>query len=340
MTPFELLYYVGYLAHKRYASSLRKELPCKVISIGNITMGGTGKTPAAVATAEEARKRGYRPVVLTRGYKGSAKGPCFVAARESEPLPGAKNSICSRVEEAGDEPMLMARRLRDVPIVKCADRYAGGTFALEALPSGSAPFLFILDDGFQHWKLRRDVDVVLIDGLNPYGNRRMPPLGPLREPLSALTRADVCVVTKSPNRKLKDEIAEITPGTPIYSAEYEAREFRDGSGRIMSADDVKTRKVYAFCGIANPGSFSKTLEALGLRTGGIHAYRDHHAYTEADITRLREEAAKAGCDFLVTTEKDMVKLGSMGIPDNLLYLEVGWKVEAGFFDTVFGRLEK
>ena len=153
----EYLYYLGLSAKKYIALKNQKRLPLRVISIGNITLGGTGKTPAAIAVAEEAKKRGFRPIILTRGYKGTAQGPCFVTKGE-KPLLNA--------EQAGDEPMLMAERLTGVPIVKGSDRYSAGLFALQYFnpqPSTFNPqFLFILDDGFQHWNLYRDRNILLI----------------------------------------------------------------------------------------------------------------------------------------------------------------------------------
>ena len=156
MGPLEFLYYTGYKLKKSRDLKSRKRLPAKVISVGNITVGGTGKTPAVIAIARKAKEYGYLPCILTRGYRGSAKGPCFVSRGEG-PLLG--------VDEAGDEPVLMAERLTGVPIVKGSDRYEAGMFALDCLDSPS--LLFILDDGFQHRALHRDVDVLLIDGMNP-----------------------------------------------------------------------------------------------------------------------------------------------------------------------------
>ncbi len=148
MTPLEFLYYIGYSLDKCYKLKRQKHLPHKVISIGNITIGGTGKTPAAIAIAEEAKRRGFSPIILTRGYKGRAKGPCFVLARKfgsSEAKDFHASDLshsCSSALEAGDEPVLMAERLKDVPIVKCSDRYEGGMFALQHLstPSPLHPF--------------------------------------------------------------------------------------------------------------------------------------------------------------------------------------------------------
>jgi tetraacyldisaccharide 4'-kinase len=166
MTPLELLYYLGYSVHRGYGTKTQKRLPARVISIGNITLGGTGKTPAAIALTYEAKQRGFAPCILTRGYGGKAKGPCFVSRGEG-PLLNAY--------DAGDEAFLMAEKLKGIPVVKGPDRYEAGMFALRNLRVQTAhsqsEWIFILDDGFQHWGLFRDMDILLLDGMNPFGNR-------------------------------------------------------------------------------------------------------------------------------------------------------------------------
>ncbi len=331
MNLLEMLYYIGYSLKKKYALKNRKSLPFKVVSIGNITVGGTGKTPAAMAVAEEAKKRGMNPVILTRGYKGRAKGPCFV---------NNGNGTVLGVEDAGDEPFLMSERLKDVPIVKCADRYEGGIFAVENLkPSVSdsdRQVLFILDDGFQHWLLYRNVDVVLIDGRNPFGNRRMMPLGRLREPVSELKRADLFLVTKSVNEPLSNELHKINPRASVYFSTYEISRVINTRGNAVSLEELKGSKLYAFCGLANPDSFKKTvLSITGSELCGFKSYRDHYYYKKHDVDYLEKQAKKSGCDYLITTEKDAVKLEGFEKPSNLLRVEVNLSVEKPFFDKIF-----
>lgn len=335
LTPIEYLYYLGYSVKKRQALRQRRTLPRTVISIGNITVGGTGKTPATIAVAEEALRRGYFPVILTRGYRGRQKGPCFVTAAEQ--AGGA--TPCSTVEEAGDEPVVMAARLPDVPVVKSADRHAGGRYALDMLRrSAETPMLFILDDGFQHWRLHRDLDIVLIDGLNPFGNRRLLPLGPLREPLDALKRADLFVVTKARNDEAALEARALNSAAPLFFSDYAVTGVRSRGGVSFPAETLRGEKAYAFCGIANPESFRRTLEALGVRLCGFKAYRDHHAYSTAELNSLRAEAERYGCRLLVTTEKDMVKLDRFPEPDRLRCVEISFVPDSGFFDALFSRI--
>lgn len=329
MGPLEFIYFLGYSLKRRKARSQCRQLPRRVVSIGNLTVGGTGKTPATVALAEEAQKRGCRPVILTRGYRGKAQGPCFVSKGDGPLL---------SVDEAGDEPVIIAERLKNVPVVKSSKRYEGGLFALRNL-GDDEKILFILDDGFQHWRLCRDIDIVLVDGLNEFGNRRMLPAGPLRGPLSELKDADIFVVTKVRNEKLGTELREINESAPVYFSEYEVTGLRDSKGELRPAERLKGKNVFAFCGIANPASFEKTLASIGCNVIGMKKYRDHYSYTQADVLELAKKRNEHRADYLVTTEKDMVKLkGLSDLPSNLLSLEIGVKADNGFYDEVFGRL--
>ncbi len=354
MTLPEFFYYLGYSFDKRRKLKGQKRLPHPVISIGNITVGGTGKTPATIAIAEDAKKRGFNPIILTRGYKGKAKGPCFVLARKfgSSEVRDFHTSdlphFCSSALEAGDEPVLMAERLPDVPIVKCADRYEGGMFAIENFKSQisnlKSPVVFILDDGFQHWKLYRDMDVVLIDGLNPFGNRKLLPIGRLREPLKELKRADVFVITKTKNELLAGELKKISPSASVYFSEYKTVAVRNASGEEFPVEMLKDKKVFAFCGIAKPESFIQTVRSVCEDTAGSKIYRDHHRYSQGDILYLAEQSKALKCDFLITTEKDMVKIKEFQISnfkfqgDNILCLKIDFAADAAFFDEVFKNI--
>ncbi|HAK89732.1 MAG: tetraacyldisaccharide 4'-kinase [Nitrospirae bacterium GWC2_46_6] len=340
MTFSELFYYIGYSLDKRFKMKRQKRLPHPVISIGNITVGGTGKTPAAIAVAKEAKRRGFYPIILTRGYKGKAKGPCFVT-------PTLHNSDILTLL-FGDEPVLMAERLKDVPVVKCADRYEGGMFAIENFKSQISNFksqiIFILDDGFQHWRLYRDRDIVLIDGLNPFGNRKMLPLGPLREPLKELKRVEVFVVTKTKNEPLAEELKKINPSASAYFSEYKTVKIRNAEGKEFPVETLKDKKVYAFCGIANPESFKMTVKGFCGGIAGFKAYGDHHLYSQADILYLAERGKALNCDFLITTEKDMVKIKEFQNSDfkfhgdNILCMEIEFAADAAFFDEVFKNI--
>ncbi|MDP2156152.1 MAG: tetraacyldisaccharide 4'-kinase [Nitrospirota bacterium] len=349
MNIAEYLYYLGLSAKKFVALKYQKRLPFRVISIGNITLGGTGKTPAAIAVAEEAKMRGFQPVILTRGYKGTAFGPCFVTKGEKPLLSAA---------QAGDEPLLMAERLTGVPIVKGSDRYEAGRFALKEFNIQSSMFsvtgnreagssqapnpqppipIFILDDGFQHWKLYRERDIVLIDARNPFGSRKLFPLGRLREPLTALNRADVIMITKA-KREDPGLIAEIrwyNKRSPIFFSDHRIVAVKSGSGEKKQPDCLQGRKVFCFCGLADPESFRNTVTGSGAEIAGMKAYRDHHRYCQQDLAEIVKECRSSGASWIVTTDKDMVKLRNLDLPENILIIEIGFIAGRPFFDSVF-----
>jgi tetraacyldisaccharide 4'-kinase len=335
MHILEWLYYLGYQRKKKRLLAQQQHLDHPVISVGNITVGGTGKTPVTIALAAEACRRGYLPIILTRGYRGKAKGPCFVSI--------GKGPIRS-VSDVGDEPFLMAGKLKGVPIVKASDRYKGGVFAvdhlLETVYAGldQHHLLFILDDGFQHWKLARTVDIVLIDGLNPFGNRRLLPLGPLREPLHALKRADMIVLTKRSNETIAHELSLLNPAAPLYSAFYRTDALLYIDETVLPATDLIGKRIIAFSGIANPLAFRKTLETTGCHIQAFNVYPDHYRYHINDLRKLQEVAERHQCDLIVTTEKDLVKCSAYHGSIPLCALTVDIVFDKNFFDDLFSRL--
>lgn len=339
MGPLEFIYYLGYSLKKYRSLKEQKKLPFKVISVGNITVGGTGKTPAVIAIAQEALKRGLYPVILTRGYRGNAKGPCFVS-KGTRPL--------LSVEEAGDEPFLMAEILRDTPIVKCADRYEGGMFAIKEF--SLQPLLFILDDGFQHWRLYRDIDLLLVDSSNPFGNRRLLPSGILREPLSEVARADLIVLTKTnisgqisapealqetlPDALIK-ELGKYNKDAPIFLSEHKPVCLRTFSGRELPLGALSGESVVGFCGIGNPASFKNSLLNANAKVKEFIAFRDHFKYGQKDLSMLKAAASRNGAGWIVTTEKDIIRLRAFELPDNLVSLGIKFSIDDKFYDKLF-----
>lgn len=343
MDFLERIYYAGFLMKQRRSLSRRERLPCRVISIGNITVGGTGKTPATIALAREALNRAYAPVILTRGYGGTARGPCFVTTG-SGPLLSA--------DEAGDEPYLMARRLSGVPIVKGPDRYRSGIYALDRIrqntpglsPKSGRGTLFLLDDGFQHFRLFRDMDVVLIDAEDPFGRNRLLPFGRLREPLPALERAQIIVVTKSGMKmdgrgpgieQTLNTVREQNTKALLYIADHLPVSAADRNGNEHPVSILSGKKVFGFCGIGNPASFAKTLRDTGAAVTGFRHFRDHHRYTAADIAGLTKEAAALKCEWIVTTEKDIIKIEHLDLPENILIIRIEFSIDRSFYDRVF-----
>lgn len=309
-----------------------ERLPARVISIGNLTLGGTGKTPAVIAIAEEALRRGFKPCVLTRGYKGRAKGLVFVSRGEA-PLLDA--------HQAGDEPLLMAERLRGVPVVMGKRRYEAGILALEdvySMTPKTGDVLFILDDGFQHLSLHRDVDILLIDAADPFGNERLLPEGRLREPLSAMKRADIIVITKADMAGevslsgLLKRIRRYNPESPVYRAYHRPTRLTGPTGESRPIEFLNNRRIHAFAGIANPAYFKAILDSKGASVLRFKTFRDHYAYKQKDIDRIEKEAA--GLD-IITTEKDLVKLRMLDLPKNIFAMRIEFSIDSAFYDDIF-----
>ncbi|MGD1074746.1 MAG: tetraacyldisaccharide 4'-kinase [Thermodesulfovibrionales bacterium] len=338
MGLLEFIYYIGYSFKKSRSLRNQKRLPRMVVSVGNITTGGTGKTPAVIALAEEAKKRGYQPCILTRGYKGNARGPCFIS-KGNGPLLSAS--------DAGDEPALMAERLKGVPIVKGTDRYGAGMFALQHV--NDPALFFILDDGFQHWKLYRDTDILLIDSTNPFGNGKLLPLGRLREPLREMTRADVIVLTNHSRRSSGEEessavsrfdtlinkVRDDNPDAPLFIAEHLPVSLKTLSGVELSLDTLAGKAVFAFCGIGNPASFKDSLLRINAIVRGFEAFGDHSSYGPHDIARIHENAKRCAANWIVTTEKDIMKMKGFSLPENLVSLRIDFAVDSRFYERVF-----
>jgi tetraacyldisaccharide 4'-kinase len=333
--PFSLIYNTILSGRKFIIRHLKKpgRLPVRVISIGNLTLGGTGKTPAVIAVSREAKKRGLQPIILTRGYKGSAKGPCFVSKGEGPVL---------SVIEAGDEPYMMAERLKGTPIVLGKDRYRSGLFALEDLLSGNksdqSKIIFILDDGFQHIALHRDTDVLLIDSSKPFWTEKLFPEGRLREPAREILRADIIVLTKA-DIVSSDSISECienvkmhNPKALIYRASHKPVSLVKMSGEEEDLEGLKESKAYIFSGIANPSYFKALITSNGAEIINFMEFNDHHVYTQSDIDKINLAASGLR---IITTEKDMVKLRQLKSTDDISALKIEFSVEEEFYDNLF-----
>lgn len=309
------------------------KLPAKVICIGNLTLGGTGKTPAVIAVAQEAKKRGHNPCILTRGYKGKARDISFVSRGEGPLLSPA---------DAGDEACLMAHALKGVTIIKGKDRFRAGIAAFDnaqlAIINIQAPTLFILDDGFQHWKLHRDVDVVLIDATNPFGNEKLFPEGIMREPFDALRRAHIIVITKADMavpgavQTITRKIRGYNHDVPVFTASHKPDGLINIKGETDGIDALRGKRIYAFSGIANPSYFQSSLVKCGAHIVEFKKFRDHHMYSQSDIEEIKGEAV--GLD-IITTEKDLVKLKELDVPENISALKIKFSINDEFYDTLY-----
>ncbi len=279
----------------------------RVISVGNLTVGGTGKTPIVIAIARRLSQR-ERVAVVTRGYGGRARGPVILnveTARDRTAAGGADPML------VGDEACLLGRRLPGIPIVVGRNRPAAARAAVDRCGAAT----LILDDGFQRLDLERDLDLLLLDATNPVGNGRLFPAGPLREPLSAAGRATAVLVTRveqAPATHARGLLAGLR--VPILDVEFGLTALigvPDGKERPI--DDLKGRPVFILCGLGNPPAFRRSLEAAGARVAGEIYLRDHHIYHAGDLTRVERAVAGCGAEMIVTTEKDAVKLERLPI---------------------------
>ncbi|MFQ5508907.1 MAG: tetraacyldisaccharide 4'-kinase [Leptospirillia bacterium] len=277
----------------------RVSLPVPVISVGNLRVGGTGKTPTVMHLARAISGMHREVGVVLRGYGGKHEGnnrPLLVS--------DGKNMLAGP-DDAGDEAVLLAGSLPGVPVVVCSNRAAAGSLLCE-----HGVRVLLLDDGFQHLRLVRDVDVVLLDGNAPFGNGRMLPRGPLREPPDALRRADLILVRGDAEQcvRVKDRIAPLTSAS-VLGVEVSVAGLSDQNGRDTVLPDGIN--AYAVCGIARPDRFHDTLSGLPLRVVGFYPLGDHHRYSREDVRRVQEKAVAAGAEVVLTTEKDRVKLANL-----------------------------
>lgn len=290
-------------------------LPCPVVSVGNLTVGGTGKTPVVRFLAGWLRDHGHRPAILSRGY-GRRPAP------ELEAEPGLLVASDGRgriipPEHAGDEPHLLAMELPDVPVLCCPDRHRAGCFAVERLGAN----LLLLDDGFQHLAVRRDFNLLLLDGRHRLGNGRLLPAGPLREPAGAVRRADAILVTRLPagaeGRRCMTAIARLAGPVPLFSSDFQlSPEFFTAAGETLSAGQFTGQPVLAAAGIARPGQFFDMLTGAGFRLAARLSLPDHCRYGENIKEELRRLIRRHRPAALLVTRKDLVKLSgfSPGIP--------------------------
>ena len=291
-------------------------LPRKVISIGNITVGGTGKTPVTIFFAEFFRKNGKKVAILSRGYKGSAKGVAIVS--------DGKEVLLSPVE-SGDEPYLMAVRLKGIPVVTCADRVKGGQFIIERF----SPDIIILDDAFQHIRLKRDVNIALLDSVEGFGAGYLLPRGILREPVSALRRADFALVKGGPPKGKEWEALQ-KYSVPCMSFTYRPSvAYEINTGEELAAASLVFKTAVPVCGIANSSSFLDTLSSLGVKLGRPLVFSDHHAYGEKEISEIEKAGAAAG--MVITTEKDGVKLKGRTKGVKIYALRIDAELDPGQF---------
>jgi tetraacyldisaccharide 4'-kinase len=281
--------------------------------------------------AKWALSQGYRVAILSRGYGGRPKG------RVLEVSDG--NDIKARPAEAGDEPYLLARRLKGIPVVVSKRRYFAGLYAHERFGSD----FFVLDDGFQHLDLLRDLDLVLMDASSPFGNGHLLPWGPLREPRASLERADAFLITRfGPDEsaeELMNELKKQWPGKPVFrSIHVPEKVVFPADGVIHNEDFLSGKRVVAFAGIAEPERLMKTLIDLKADVVSFKRFEDHHPFHHREIQALLDEKESLQADYLLTTEKDWVRMEEIVPPcPDLAYLTIRvdvWDEKEAFFRIV------
>ena len=339
---FSILYGLGLEAKLMlYKCGILKEskLPCKVISLGNITLGGTGKTPTARTVAIMIRSMGYKVVLLNRGYRANWDKPVGIVSDGTE--------IYMTAYEAGDEAYLLAKQLPGIPVVIGKDRAISGEYVAKNMDVD----VMIMDDGYQHWQLARDLDIVLIDTLTKFGNGGLLPRGTLREPLSHLDRADMFILTKVDqsleysHKYVREIINEYNPKALVFESVHMPKSFIEigawDNGEItkgIEVTELEGKKAIAFSAIGNPASFEQTITDLGINLVEAIRYPDHHDYDMKELEYVLVQATDKDAHAIIITEKDAVKIPREFIalerscPLYVLCIEVEIKKDKEFFE--------
>lgn len=320
MNLLEIVYKFGLDINKvAYEKGLRSihHLGVPIICVGNLTMGGTGKTPIVEYIAQYLSQSGKKVTIISRGYKRKTKGNLIVT--------DGKKIFCS-YNDCGDEPYLLAKNLisqknnsaefsKLISIIVNKDRYSAGLEAIERFK----PDIILLDDGFQHWALKKDFCIVVIDATNPFGNGHLIPLGILREPITALKRANAVILTHTPFAKnldeIKNKIRSVNSDIPIIESVHQPELLISlkNTVDVLGTSSIKGKRVIAVSAIGNPKSFENTLQSLGVEILYSFTLRDHHYYTQADVTAIHKKCGELNPDFIITTQKDALKLENLDL---------------------------
>ena len=329
----------------------RAVLPCPVISIGNITTGGTGKTPMVILIAQLLRQHGKRVVILSRGYRrrGSPYTTNILVCDE-----GASKTFAVQpadVRLVGDEPLFIARKfqrgcnpaLPEVSVIVGSQRYLSGKLAIERFQ----PNVILLDDGFQHLQLHRTFDLVLIGATNPFGGNYLLPAGFLREPVENLARAHAFVITRSDEIEdispICQRLKQINPDIPIFKGRHVCDEIRKaGTDERIEIEMLKGKRLLGVSGLANPASFHHLLDKLGIAVIKYLDFPDHHWYTEQDVYEMHQTITAYAIEAIITTEKDEAKLSLhpdiLEVPIYIMTITIDVQPEREFENVLLGIL--
>lgn len=316
-------------------------LGCQVISIGNLTVGGTGKTPVVEIFARELQKAGRRVAILSRGYK-KAKAPFkrrimdHILLREKQCPPRVvSDGVTLLLDSAmsGDEPYMLASNLPDVAVLVDKDRVKSGRYAINKLGCDT----LVLDDGFQYMALKHRLDIALVDCTNPFGNEYVLPRGILREPIRNISRSSFIFITKSNGtgtEELRMRLRELNPAAEIIECRHTARYLTHVfTSECRELDYLHGRKVVAMSGIAMPAGFEEELGRRGAVVVGAHRFADHHCYSQQEIIDIINTAKRKGAEAIVTTEKDAVRFPRLDRCDvPIMFLRVDIEILSGAED--------
>ena len=296
----------------------QKQLPCTVISVGNIVAGGTGKTPAVIWIAKYLQSEGFQVGILLRGYKR--------AGHHSVSVVSDGKQILTPVTESGDEAGLIACKLLGVPVVVGSDRYAAGLEAIQLWRHTNG--VLILDDGFQRRQLARDLDILTIDSTQPFGTGRLLPAGTLREPKTALNRIDVLLLTRTDLAVGPVNFERFVREKQVFQTCHQpTRLYQLSTGEECALDLLKGQHLLAVCGIGNPEAFAGTLRQFEPKAVELLAFPDHHRYASVDLRDINARAREVGAGLIVTTEKDSQKLEVFAAATQFFVLEIELKVK-------------
>jgi tetraacyldisaccharide 4'-kinase len=327
-SPWQLLYNGAHRLRHQWYEGRAHRLPRPVLSVGNLHWGGSGKTPLVAAIAAHLRDRGLAVCILSRGYASRGRGVRVVSTGEG-PLLGPL--------VAGDEPVLLAGELPGVTVVVGPDRHQAGLQALRRLDP--APGIFLLDDGFSHLRLARDLDLVAFPSADPFGGGRLPPSGRLREPLAAMSRAHAAILTGAPETAGHGAtLAEALRPYGFTGPGFACRTVPGEARTAIGSPVPRGERVFLVTAIARPDNFTASVRSLGYETAGELRFPDHHRYPAASLARIEEAFRSSGARILLTTAKDRVKLhGRLSLP--LAELPIHAEPEPAFWAWLDGEVD-
>jgi|Wag4MinimDraft_12_1082652.scaffolds.fasta_scaffold00037_14 tetraacyldisaccharide 4'-kinase len=299
---------------------------CKIISVGNISLGGTGKTPFCIFLAEKLLNDGARVCILSRGYKGKIGLDTHIVHDGS--------NFLLNPSDAADEPFLIASKLKKACVITGKNRCKSFNTAKKVFN----PDYVILDDGFQHRRMGRDIDIVLIDHSNPLSTGFIFPFGYLRERPKSLSKADIIVFTRAENCKVPEKVTKYISDKPVFFSNTKIDGFYL-QGRMVDENFLNDSTFFLFSGIASNRNFFNMICNTNISVKGKKFYSDHHFYSERDFNSLIDKKKKSGADFFLTTEKDYVKLPEY-MKEQTVCLQISLTIdnEKGFWDTLFDKL--